>query len=71
MSDDDSADDGLLIGRILIERRLYSSGRDLVTAVADKGDGNTDDGLEAVTALGMLRLAEGLVIDSSQEGDIT
>lgn len=64
-----SDEEGLLIGRIVIERRLYPSGRDLVTAKADKGDGNTEDGLEAVTALGMIRLAEALVIDSSQEDE--
>jgi len=64
-----SDEDGLLIGRIVIERRLYPSGRDLVTATADKGDGNTEDGLEAVVALGMIRLAEALVIDSSEEDE--
>lgn len=67
MSDPD--DGGVLIGRIVIERRLYPSGRDLVTAVADRGDGDTSLGLEAVTALGMLRLAESLVVDDTSEDD--
>lgn len=60
-------DDSILIGRIVIERRLYPSGHDLVTAKADKGDGDTDAGLKAVVALGMLRLAEALVVDDIDE----
>lgn len=53
-------DEGMVVARIVIERTLYQGGHDLVTVTTEDETGNPD--LPAIVALGMLRLAEGLVL---------
>lgn len=57
-------DEGMVVARIVIERTLYQGGHDLVTATTEDETG--DPGLPAIVALGMLRLAEGLLLDDAQ-----
>lgn len=66
MTDDPDDDEGLLIGLIVIERRLLADGTDVVLTRATTGG---EEGLEAVVALGMLRLAEGSVLHDQHEDD--
>lgn len=54
-----SDDEGLLIARIVIERRLYTDGRDLVWSEAFDTDGN---GLALIQTLGMLEMAKDTAI---------
>jgi hypothetical protein len=57
-----TSDDSLLVGRIVIVRRLTDD-NDLVMATADDGQGGP---LAAITVLGMLTLAQSLALDDME-----
>lgn len=53
------SEDGLLVARIVVERRLHTDGSDIVWSEAHDGD---DDPLALVETLGLLELAKDTAI---------
>lgn len=60
MTEPDS-DDGMVVARIVIERRISDDG-DIVWSQATDGTDSEDNGLDLLTTLGMLRMAEDTAI---------
>ena len=56
--------DGLLVARIVIERRLHEDGRDIVWSEAHDGD---DGRLALVETLGLLAMAQDTAIRTAME----
>ncbi len=61
------ANGGLLVARIVIERRLYEDGQDLIWSEAT--DLTDEGGLPLLTTLGMLRMAEDTAIRDAMGDD--